>query len=315
VRVVTLSIVTPVFNEAGNLDALHARLRSSLERLGVSWEWVIVDDHSRDDTAAVVARLAAADPRVRGIRLARNSGSHVAISCGLHQARGAVAIVLAGDLQDPPELVERMLDAWRSGARVVWGVRRAKPDAWGRFYYWMMRRLAGMPEIPANGADCFLADRVVLDAFRECRERHVSVFALVTWLGFQHAYVEYDKDARASGRSGWTLTRKIDLVINSVAGFSDFPIRACGALGIALVAAGVLLALTAVFGRWDAGPGVLLIVATMVGLTGLQLTAAAVVGAYVWRALEEARRRPQYVIERVIDAAAATGPPGAEPLR
>jgi dolichol-phosphate mannosyltransferase len=311
--VVTLSIVTPAFNEAGNLDALYGSLRSVLERLDVSWEWVIVDDHSRDDTASVVARLSLADPRVRGVRLARNSGSHVAISCGLHHANGVAAVVLAGDRQDPPELIGQMLDAWRQGAQVVWGVRRARPDAWGVIYYWMMRRLVGMPEMPANGADSFLADRVVLDAFLECRERQVSVFALVTWLGFRHAHVEYDKGARASGRSGWTLARKIDLVINSVAGFSDLPIRVCGYLGIALIAAGVLLALAGVFGWPDPGSGLLLTVATMVGLTGLQLSALGVVGAYVWRALEEARRRPQYAVERIIGGSAPSDHPGERP--
>ena len=120
----TISIVTPAFNEARNLPILHERLFAALEAVGVDWEWIVVDDHSRDDTFAAIELLASRDPRVRGLRLARNSGSHVAISCGLHHAAGDAAALLAADHEDPPEVLTRMLDRWRQGAQVVWAVRR-----------------------------------------------------------------------------------------------------------------------------------------------------------------------------------------------
>jgi dolichol-phosphate mannosyltransferase len=104
-----LSILTPAFNEAANLEAVYARLTVAMQVHDMDWEWVIVDDHSRDDTFGVVERLAAADERVRGIRLSRNSGSHVAITCGLHQVRGDAAVMMAADLQDPPEVIGAML--------------------------------------------------------------------------------------------------------------------------------------------------------------------------------------------------------------
>ena len=122
-----LSILTPAFNEATNLDALYARVASATTQLGVEWEWLIVDDHSRDETFAAVQRLAAADPRVRGVRLARNSGSHVAITCGLHRVRGDAAVMMAADLQDPPEVIGAMLGEWRKGDRVEWATRRVRP--------------------------------------------------------------------------------------------------------------------------------------------------------------------------------------------
>ena len=308
-----LSILTPAFNEATNLDALYARVVLVTTQLGVEWEWLIVDDHSRDDTFAVIQRLAAADPRVRGVRLARNSGSHVAITCGLHLVKGDAAVMMAADLQDPPETLGTMLGRWKAGAQVVWAVRRQRPGeashvGFAAVYYWLMRRVVGMTEMPANGADFFLVDRVVIEAFRRFPERSVSVLALVMWLGFRQEFVEYDKQPRASGKSGWTLARKITLVVDSVTAFSEAPIRACTLLGVALLAVALVLLVIGV-ARWaQTGHGhLVLLVAAMAGVGGLQLVATGLVGEYVWRALEESRRRPQFVIE------AATAEPVARP--
>jgi polyisoprenyl-phosphate glycosyltransferase len=313
---VKLSILTPAFNEAANLEQLYRRVSATMTQLGVDWEWLIVDDHSRDDTFAVIRRLADADSRVRGIRLARNSGSHLAITCGLHQVSGDAAVMMAADLQDPPETLGSMLAQWRDGARVVWAVRRVRPGerhhaGFAAVYYWIMRRVVGMKEMPARGADFFLVDRQVIDAFREFRERNVSVLALITSLGFRQDYIEYDKQPRAAGQSGWTLTRKIKLVIDSVTGFSEAPIRFCLYTGLVLIVLGVMMLASLAVGS---GLGIRLVLAIIVGLSGLQLVATAIVGEYVWRTLDEARRRPAYLIEATT-ADATMPPPGrAEPI-
>ena len=294
-----LSIVTPAFNEAANLEALYARLVRSLDRIGGDWEWLLVDDHSRDETFNIIERLSLVDGRVRGIRLARNSGSHVAITCGLHHAQGDAAILMAADLQDPPEAMGAMIDAWRGGAQIVWAVRRGRPSGFAALYYRIMRRVVGLEGMPAHGADCFLVDRIVLDAFRRFPERNVSVLALITWVGFRQAHVEYDKQPRVEGRSGWTLARKVRLGIDSIAAFSDFPIRLCAYAGALLVAAALALGVVAVLFLPSIGAGLLFVLAAMIGLTGTQLIALGIVGEYVWRALDEARRRPHYLIERL----------------
>ena len=294
-----LSIVTPAFNEASNLESLYTRLVRFFERASGDWEWIVVDDHSQDDTFAIVERLALVDNRVRGFRLARNSGSHVAITCGLHHALGDAAVVLAADLQDPPETIETMVTAWRGGAQIVWAARLTPPSAFSSFYYAVMRRFVGMTEMPAHGADFFLLDRQVLDAFRKFPERNVSVLALITWLGFRQAYVEYDKQPRVAGRSGWTLGRRIRLVIDSVTAFSDLPVRLCGYGGVVLVAVGLVAGVVAVAMLPSVGAVLMFVVAAMIGLTGIQLVALAIVGEYVWRALDESRRRPHYLIERI----------------
>ena len=311
-----LSILTPAFNEATNLEALYTRLAAAMERFGGDWEWLIVDDHSPDETFTVVERLSVVDARVRGIRLARNSGSHVAITCGLHHVEGEAAVMMAADLQDPPETIGAMLDAWRQGAQVVWAVRRERPGArhhagFAAIYYWIMRHVVGMKEMPARGADFFLVDRAVIDAFRRFPERNVSVLALITWLGFRQACVEYDKQPRAGGRSGWTIARKIKLVVDSVTAFSDVPLRLCAWVGAMLVAVGCAFAVAGVVLLPSLGAGLLLVLAAVIGLGGLQMIALGTVGAYVWRALEEARRRPQYLIERM----AGRHVPGGEPTQ
>ncbi len=299
-----LSIITPAFNEASNLEAMRERLTAVLaSAVGHDWEWLVVDDHSADGTFDVISRLSQADPRIRGVRLTPNSGSHTAVACGLHHVQGDAAVMLAGDLQDPPELLQALLEHWRAGAKVVWATRRAQPGeavhaGFASIYYWIMRRVVGMKEMPARGADVFLVDRAVIEAFKRFPERHGSVFALITWLGFAQAFVEYDKQPRASGRSGWTRAKKINLVVDSVTAFSGAPIRACTLLGAALIVAGALL-LAGGLARWmmTSAGHLTLMLGAMTGLTGVQLLALGLVGEYVWRALEESRRRPAYVIE------------------
>ena len=298
----TLSIITPAFNESENLVPLYERIAAAMSALGADWEWIVVDDHSRDRTFALVGELAVRDARVRGVRLARNSGSHVAITCGLHHAQGDAAAIMAADLQDPPETLGPMLERLRQGAQIVWAVRRARPGdrthaGFAAFYYWMMRRVAGLHEMPARGADFFLVDRVVLDAFRRFPERTSSVLALITSLGFRQEFVEYDKQPRMAGQSGWTLARKIRLVIDSLTAFSSLPIRLCSYAGVVLALAGVAIGVLGIAQLPDLGGGILLLLAAIVGLAGIQLLALGMLGEYLWRTLDEARRRPQYLVE------------------
>jgi dolichol-phosphate mannosyltransferase len=297
-----ISIVTPAFNEAANLRNLHARIVESMNAPGIEWEWIVVDDHSRDETFAVLQRLSGTDSRVRGVRLARNSGSHVAIACGMRLATGDAVIMMAADLQDPPETIGAMLERWSRGAQLVWAVRRTRPGdrshaGFAAIYYWIVRKVVGLRELPARGADFFLADRRVVDAFRAFPERTTSVFNQLTWMGFRQEYVEYDKQPRAAGVSGWTLARKIRLVIDSITAFSNAPLRWCAYVGAALLVIGLALTIAGVMLLPALGGGILIVLAVLFGLSGIQMLALATVGEYVWSALSEARRRPPYVIE------------------
>jgi glycosyltransferase involved in cell wall biosynthesis len=300
-----LSIVTPAFNEEKNLPLLYAKLAEVLDDLA-AWEWIVIDDHSRDSTFDVLSELSSKDPRVRGVRFTRNFGSHRAILCGLERMKGECAVVMAADLQDPPEVVPELLEKWKEGNKVVWAVR-AKREGVGagslmmsRLYYFMMRRFVGLKDMPAEGADFLLIDRRVAEALREFHENHFSVFAMITWMGFKQTGVIYDKKARLHGKSGWSLEKKLKLALDSIVSFSYQPMRLISALGIFSLLGGAawlavqLIApdLSTLGETWTKFAALLLIV------SGMQWAMMGVLGEYLWRALDEARRRPRFLIEQ-----------------
>lgn len=300
-----LSIVTPAYNEAENLPVMYQRLRNVLEGLDVEWEWIVVDDHSADQTFTVIAGMAGDDRRVHGVRLARNSGAPRAEACGLHHARGNCAIVMASDLQDPPEAIPALLAEWQKGAQVVWAVRaRREGESWStigfsRLFCWLMRHVVGLEGMPPTGADFYLLDRCVVDAFCQFRESHVGNETLFIWMGFRQASIRYDKQARLHGRSGWSLEKKLKLAVDSVTSFTYLPIRMMSYAGLITALLGFLYAglvvVNALCGRPPAGWTSLMVVVLVVG--GVQMLMLGVLGEYLWRALDEARRRPRYVIE------------------
>jgi polyisoprenyl-phosphate glycosyltransferase len=313
-----LSIVTPAYKEAENLPILHRNLTQVLEATGMPWEWIIVDDHSTDETFAVVSDMAKEDSRIRGIRLARNAGSHVAMACGLHNAQGNCAVVMAADMQDPPEVIPKLLLEWSGGVQVVWATRNQREGektttrGFSRLYYFLMRRFVGLQGIPANGADFFLMDERVLDAFRQFHESNVSILALISWMGFRQSNVAYDKKARLHGTSGWSMKKKVKLLLDSITSFTYFPIRLMSYLGFFVATLGFLHAASvlpgAFAGRLPEGWMTLIIVVSVLG--GLQMIMMGVLGEYVWRALDESRHRPRYLIEANTDPCAMARPAG-----
>lgn len=301
----SISVVVPCFNEAKNLPVFHARLSAALEGSGVAWELIAVDDHSRDETFAVAQDLARRDPRVRAMRLARNCGSHIAIMCGLDHSRGDAVVMISADLQDPPEVIPQLVERWRNGDQVVWATRaqyegRTIADkVFSGLHHRMMAAVIGQNYYASQGADFFLVDRVVADALAEIKERNLSLFALLTWLGYRQGTVPYVKEKRATGRSGWTLRKKIKLFIDSVASFSYFPIRAMSALGMIFALLGVLYATFITVNYFIGRPsqGWTSLMAAVLVIGGMQMAMLGILGEYLWRSLDEARRRPRYSIE------------------
>ncbi|MBR9973894.1 glycosyltransferase family 2 protein [Magnetospirillum sulfuroxidans] len=312
-----LSIVTPAYREARNLPLMYERLKTVCDGLNIQWEWVIVDDHSPDDTFAVTHELAERDARVRGMRLSRNFGSHAAISCGLAAALGDAAVIMAGDLQDPPETIPALMDHWRQGAQIVWAVRTKREGetvstlAFSQLYYWLMRHVASLKDTPAMGADFFLMDRITMDSFAQFGERNVSIVALVQWMGFRQAHIEYVKEARLHGVSGWSLSKKIKLVIDSMTSFSYLPIRAMSAIGVGVALFGFLYALyilaAALVER--AVPGYASLMVAVLILSGLQMVMLGVLGEYMWRNYDESRRRPRWLVESAVGRLPESGKP------
>jgi polyisoprenyl-phosphate glycosyltransferase len=297
-----LSIVTPAFDEAANLEPLYARLCAALD--DVAWEWIVVDDHSRDRTFAVVQTLASVDARVSGVRLARNAGSHAACRCGLSLARGEAVALLMADGQDPPEALPALVEAWAAGAQVVWAARAEGVETlpWSsRLAYRVLRRIPGLQRLAPDGADCVLLDRVVVDALAGFREQHVNMLALVAWLGFRQTSVPVRRAPRRHGRSGWTPPRRLAVFVDTIVAFSFAPIRVLSALGVLTALGGFAYLGVVLANAWRGAPpdgwSSLMVVVLLVG--GLQMAMLGVLGEYLWRALEDGRRRPAWVIEDV----------------
>ncbi|HAM71032.1 MAG TPA: glycosyltransferase [Verrucomicrobiales bacterium] len=300
-----VSIVTPAFNEARNLPELHRQLVRELATLPGTWEWIIVDDRSRDDTFATVTELARQDPRIRGVRFSRNFGSHMAMICGLEHARGDCAVVLAADCQDPPEVIPQLVEQWRAGVSIVFAVRETREGHTGfaalfsRFYYFLMRDVIGLKDIPPTGADFFLLDRKVIRELVRLREVNLSILPLIVWMGFRQSSLGYTKRARVHGTSGWNLAKKVKVVIDSVAAFSYLPIRVMSVTGFAVAAVGFLYAALVVYNALRGNPpqGWASTVVIVLVLGGVQMMMIGVLGEYLWRALDETRSRPRYIVE------------------
>ena len=234
------------------------------------------------------------------------------------QARGDSAIVLAADLQDPPEIIPRLIAEWRAGAQVVWATRNRREGEtastlfFSRLYYFLMRRVVGMRTLPPNGADFFLIDRRVIDSLTRFHESNVSITALVTWVGFRQKNIAYDKQARLHGRSGWSLEKKFKLVWDSVTAFTYLPIRLMSCIGFIVALLGFLYACLVIgivlLGRVVPGWTSLMVVILVLG--GTQMIMIGVLGEYLWRVLDETRGRPKYIIEEMREP---DPPPSKEP--
>ncbi len=312
-RVPCLSYVLPAYGEAENLPQMLPRILAQAEHCD-ELEIIVVDDHSKDGTFAVLREWGARDPRIKALRLARNSGSHMAILCGLTAARGDAVVVLAADGQDPPEFTPELLAAWRAGHQVVWAVRSAREGEtfvtrlFSRLYYATMNRWSSV-SLPPAGADFMLLDRRVVDALVEIPERNTSLLALITWLGFSQTELPYVKEARLSGRTKWTFRKKVRLAIDSLMGFSTAPLRLATSLGVLFGGAGFLYAAALVanylgggflFGATETQGWNALMVVMLVS-SGTLMMILGVVGEYLWRALEEVRGRPRFLAEAEVN--------------
>lgn len=308
-----VSLVVPVYHNARSLPDLLIRFQQLAARnSGDQFEFVFVDDGSQDDSVSVLQQLQSQESRVRIVKLSRNFGSNAAISAGLSQATGDAVAVIAADLQDPPELIHDMLAKWRSGDRVVLAARESRDDPgltafFADCFYNLFRRFA-IKTMPKHGFDFFLIDHKVCALINGIQESNPYLMGLILWLGFEPAVIHYHRQEREAryGRSMWSFARKIKYFIDSFAAFSYMPIRLASLIGIGLSVVGLLYAAFVFSARlffqvhsdgWASLMVVLLVV------SGVQMTMTGILGEYLWRNLEETRKRPRFVVDRVMEAA------------
>lgn len=305
---VTLSVVVPVYNEAAGLDALHERLTSTLQRAALPYEIVLVDDGSRDGSWERMTELARRDPRLVLVRLSRNFGHQIAITAGLDHARGEAVVVMDADLQDPPEVVPRMIERWRAGYDVVYG-RRERRLGEGLFkrgtaavFYRLVRRLTAV-DIPADTGDFRLMSRRAVDALRTLQERNRFVRGMVAWVGFRQTALDYVREARHVGETKYPVRKMVRFAGDAIFSFSHVPLRVATWLGLAssLVAFGyAVYAILARLLGWPTVQGWASLMVAIIFLGGVQLISLGVIGEYIGRIYDEVKARPLYLTQAVV---------------
>ena len=306
-----VSTVVPVYHNAKSLPDLASRLQSlALKNDDLDFEFIFVEDGSRDDSLTVLQALASKDHRIRIFKLSRNFGANAAVLAGLSHAAGDAIAVIAADLQDPPELIHEMLTLWRQGRKVVLAARETRNDPrisafLSNTFYALFRRFA-IKTMPEGGFDFFLIDRLVCDLIKNIQESNAYLMGLILWFGFEPAVIHYHRTRRKKqyGKSMWSLTKRIKYFIDSFVAFSYIPIRFSSLLGVCLSIIGLGYAVVVVFARLFLGVAVEGWTSIMVALlvvSGVQMIMMGMLGEYVWRNLDETRRRPRFIVERIID--------------
>jgi dolichol-phosphate mannosyltransferase len=318
-----LSIVVPVFNEEAVIPVLVSRLRTFTERLApLVTEIILVDDHSSDRSLELLRELSQNDSRFRHCRLARNSGSHVAILAGMALARGESVVFLAADLQDPPELILQMLDLWRSGNHVVWAVREeregvSKVDVLLSNTFYRLLNFLGEVNLPPRGSDFALLDRKVIDALLQSAGSNPSIGGEIARLGFASAQITYTKEKRAAGDTKWTFKKKLKAFADAFVSFSYAPLRAMSYLGMLFSFLGFGYALLVIVLRLMTrtpvqGWSSLIVVVLVLG--GVQMMMLGILGEYLWRTLEAARHRPVYFLEESSESESGSDAAAQQPI-
>lgn len=308
------SLVIPVYQNAPNLERTFHALRQ-LETLLPEYalELIFVDDGSTDGSFARLEQFHRDHPRlVKVVKFTRNFGQTYAIQAGLRAATGACHGIISADLQDPPELFVEMIRHWEKGEKLVLAERADRedrgPGRWLSSLYWRILESYGLKGYPKGGADCFLLDREVSEKVARINERNTMIFALIFWLGYDFVTIPYTRRKREAGVSQWSFVKKLKLFVDTLIAFTYLPSRAIVYLGLtfsvlSMSYAGVMVA------NWyyykQAPPGWATIAVSVLGLGSLNLLCLGIISEYLLRILDEARKRPTYVIDRVLSP-----PPG-----
>jgi len=297
----TFSLVIPVWNEEEVIPVLYERLVQVMESTGESWEVIFVNDGSTDHSLELLLELHERDPRIKVLNFSRNFGHQIAITAGFDYADGDAVIVMDADLQDPPEVLLRMIERWREGYDVVYAVR-IKREGESKFKLWtaaafyrLIHSIADV-DIPLDAGDFRLMDRRVVLAMRRLREKSRFMRGLSSWVGFKQIAVEYERAPRYAGETKYPLRKMVRLAFNAITSFSHVPLQLATYTGFAFAGISVIIA---IFMRLLGNAQLLGQATTLVSvlfLGGVQLIFLGIIGEYLGRIYDEVKNRPLYII-------------------
>lgn len=303
-----LSVIVPVYFNAGSLPILFARLQeveARLAALNMTLELIFVDDGSGDTSLEELWRIKQARPATRIVKLTRNFGAVHASKCGMQFATGDCFMVLAADLQDPPELILQMVEKWRAGSKFTICARITRDDPFmsrilAAIYYWLLHRLV-MADYPAGGYDMALMDKSLLPYLQQS-SKNLYTPLLACWLGYKPHILPYHRAKREHGTSRWTFRKKFKAFLDVMLGFSVTPIRLISGFGVVIsglsFAYGLSVVFHAMFGHMPV-QGFASIVALITFLLGIIIIMLGIIGEYLWRVFDESNKRPEVVIDEI----------------
>jgi dolichol-phosphate mannosyltransferase len=306
-----LSIVVPCYNEEACLGTLHERLSTAAQGTAADdYEIVLVNDGSTDQSWPMMRDLANRDPHVVAVNLSRNHGHQLALTAGLDLARGDLILVIDADLQDPPELLPKMVETMRSeGADVVYGVRKSRAGetafkrATAHGFYRLLARATDV-DIPLDAGDFRLISRRALDVLLAMPEQARFIRGMVAWIGFRQVPILYDRDERFAGETKYPLSKMLRFALDALTGFSSAPLKLASHAGLGLSIGSVVIVLFILY-AWLSGrsiPGWTSLMFVVVVLGAVQMFVLALMGEYIGRLYNEAKRRPLYIVQEIAGA-------------
>ncbi|MCR4636216.1 MAG: glycosyltransferase family 2 protein [Butyrivibrio sp.] len=301
-----ISIVVPVYWNSDTLEMLYEDMKAKiLDKLG-DYEIVFVDDGSGDNSWEIMNKIRERDKNVVCTRLSRNFGEHAALLAGLSVCTGDCAVTKQADLQEDSTLILDMYESWKRGNKVVLAIRRSRDEGavkkfFAGMYYRIVRKLINK-DMPKGGCDCYLVDRQVIEVLEKMDEKNSSLTLQVMWLGFKSEKIYFDRKNREVGKSRWTFSKKFKLVVDSMMSFTYVPLRFMEITGVLFDLCAIIGMILVIYEKITVGTPMLGYASLMCVLlfsSGLILLMIGIIGEYVWRALEESRKRPPFIIDVV----------------
>ncbi len=302
---VELSVIIPIYNEEANIDSLYERLKKVLVGINVSHEFLFVNDGSRDRSFELIKGLSKKDSSVKYLNFSRNFGHQVAVTAGLDYCAGNAVVVIDADLQDPPELISEMYAKLKNGYEVVYAKRRSRKGEgflkkWtAKTFYRILGKITSI-SIPVDTGDFRIMDRKIVEVLKQMPEQQKFLRGQISWIGFNQTFVEYDRDGRKGGETGYTYRKMFRFAIDGITSFSTAPLKFATATGFIVSFISFLLILYTLYSRFISQsyvPGWTSIMLAVLFIGGVQLICIGIIGEYISRMSANVRKRPLYVVK------------------
>ena len=299
-----LSVVIPIFNEESNILNLYDRLKKVLESITPNYELIFVNDGSKDKSITLIKELAQKDSTVKFIDFSRNFGHQIAVTAGLDRAEGKAVVIIDADLQDPPELIADMYLKMKEGYEVVYAKRRKRngetlmKKVTAKLFYRILGNLTSI-SIPVDTGDFRIMDRKVVDILKQMPEQHKFLRGQISWIGFNQTYVEYDREERFGGQTGYTYKKMFNFALDGITSFSNAPLKFATLSGFIVSGIAFVIMLYALYSRFiikDYVPGWTSMMLSIMFIGGIQLISIGIIGEYISRISVNIRNRPLYIV-------------------